>query len=89
MVSAFSKILGGKPQGLAMGWIGSAGSLGRIVSPPIKAWLMHYNIVGIDFLLYACLAVGGALATLGYNSSVQAWRKGESFSRQSAESGSI
>ncbi|PRP89052.1 Major Facilitator Superfamily (MFS) [Planoprotostelium fungivorum] len=35
VVSTFSKILGSKPQGTMMGYITSAGSVGRILMPPI------------------------------------------------------
>jgi len=35
VVSSFSKILGSKPQGTMMGYITSAGSVGRILMPPL------------------------------------------------------
>jgi len=41
IVSMFSKMLGSKPQGTWMGWIGAMGSLGRIVGPVVAGLLLH------------------------------------------------
>lgn len=41
IVSMFSKMLGSKPQGTWMGWIGAMGSLGRIVGPVVSGFLLH------------------------------------------------
>eukprot|EP01134_Creolimax_fragrantissima_P008606 CFRG8606T1 len=38
IMSSFSKILGGRPQGVMMGWIGTFGSLGRICMPLIAGF---------------------------------------------------
>eukprot|EP00026_Physarum_polycephalum_P004458 Phypoly_transcript_04478.p1 GENE.Phypoly_transcript_04478~~Phypoly_transcript_04478.p1 ORF type:complete len:623 (+),score=60.64 Phypoly_transcript_04478:158-2026(+) len=40
IVSMFSKMLGSKPQGTWMGWIGAMGSLGRIIGPIVSGFLM-------------------------------------------------
>eukprot|EP00122_Pirum_gemmata_P003205 Pgem_evm1s2896 len=37
IMSSFSKILGSKPQGGLMGWIGVFGSIGRIVMPLLSS----------------------------------------------------
>lgn len=41
IVSMFSKMLGNKPQGTWMGWIGAMGSLGRIIGPIVSGFLLH------------------------------------------------
>ena len=36
ILSTYSKMLGSKPQGSTMGWIGAAGSIGRIIFPMLS-----------------------------------------------------
>jgi len=66
ILSAFSKILGSKPQGAMMGWIGSAGSVGRIIFPLLA-------ILGNDvsFAISAGSALLSAIAVVIYNWRVQ------------------
>jgi ceroid-lipofuscinosis MFS transporter 7 len=66
ILSAFSKILGSKPQGAMMGWIGSAGSVGRIVFPLLS--ILGNNI---SFMISSGTAILSAIAAVVYNWRVQ------------------
>eukprot|EP01113_Clastostelium_recurvatum_P050569 TRINITY_DN9606_c0_g1_i2.p1 TRINITY_DN9606_c0_g1~~TRINITY_DN9606_c0_g1_i2.p1 ORF type:complete len:608 (-),score=135.52 TRINITY_DN9606_c0_g1_i2:1-1824(-) len=58
VISSFSKILGSKPQGGAMGWITSAGSLGRILFPLLAGSLppQFAFIIG-TFVCLVCITL--------------------------------
>jgi len=62
ILSAFSKILGSKPQGEMMGWIGSAGSVGRIVFPLLGGFLGNNP----SFLVSAITSFLSAISVLVY-----------------------
>jgi len=62
VLSSFSKILGSQPQGLWMGWIGAAGSVGRIVFPIIAGLVSD----GIDYVTGAIFSVIGAITIIIY-----------------------
>lgn len=62
ILSAFSKILGQKPQGFLMGTIGSAGSVGRIVLPLIAGGFGE----NFSFIFSASLSVVGSFLILIY-----------------------
>jgi len=51
ILSSFSKMLGTAPQGSAMGWIGSAGSIGRIIFPLIAGLLSHNSSFAVSSIL--------------------------------------
>jgi MFS transporter, ceroid-lipofuscinosis neuronal protein 7 len=58
ILSTFSRMLGARPQGLMMGLITGAGSVGRIVSPLIAVSLpiaLTFGLVGSASLLCALL----------------------------------
>ena len=76
VISTFSHIIegGGKPQGLAMGWIGSAGSFGRIFSPIIFAYCGQVHIASILCLVLAIFCFLGAIGVLRFNSAVASWK---------------
>jgi len=62
LISSFSCMLGPSKQGLSMGLIGSAGSLGRILAPPINGFLMaNGNGYGVFF---ACAVLSFLSAAL-------------------------
>jgi len=67
IISAFSKILGSKPQGTMMGWIGSAASIGRIVLPVFTGFMP----TSIDFLVCALLSAACIIAIVTYARIVQ------------------
>jgi len=73
ILSAFSKILGSKPQGEMMGWIGSAGSIGRIVFPLLSGFLGNNP----SFIVSAIFSFISAGAVLLYNWKIQQYRKRE------------
>lgn len=59
-VASFSAVLGKKPQGLAMGVIGAAGSMGRIILPLVSAsivWSTLYRSLFVAFLLLAVFVI--------------------------------
>jgi MFS family permease len=76
VVSAFSHIIGGggRPQGLAMGWIGSAGSAGRIIAPIVTAWVDHRHMGALWLMFLGVCAFVGALGVLRFNQKVLEWR---------------
>jgi len=55
IMSSFSKILGQKPQGAMMGWIGTFGSLGRVFMPLVSGVLSDAASIGIA-LGVSCLS---------------------------------
>eukprot|EP01117_Protostelium_nocturnum_P012980 TRINITY_DN4807_c0_g1_i1.p1 TRINITY_DN4807_c0_g1~~TRINITY_DN4807_c0_g1_i1.p1 ORF type:complete len:489 (+),score=148.14 TRINITY_DN4807_c0_g1_i1:155-1621(+) len=57
VVSAFSKILGSKPQGTMMGYITSAGSVGRIIMPPLTGAIGMDASYGISVALSILCAI--------------------------------
>jgi len=61
VISAFSKMLGGKPQGTMMGWIGSAGSIGRIVFPFLSGFLGN-DLSFIISAIVCFISAGGVFA---------------------------
>jgi len=63
VISAFSKMLGGKPQGTMMGWIGSAGSIGRIVFPFLSGFLGN----DLSFIISAVVCFLSAAAVVVYS----------------------
>ena len=67
IISTFSKILGSQPQGTMMGWIGSAGSIGRIVFP-IFAGVVPTNA---SFGVSAAISVMCALVIVWYERYVK------------------
>eukprot|EP00941_MAST-03F_sp_MAST-3F-sp1_P004274 g4274.t1 len=76
VISTFSHIVGGggKPQGLAMGWIGSAGSAGRIFAPPIFAAAQKYHSQVIFLIVLGLLSFLGASGVLRFQNVVKRWR---------------
>jgi len=62
ILSSFSKILGSQPQGLWMGWIGSAGSIGRVVFPVLAGLVTD----GIDYVFGSIFSVIGAILIIIY-----------------------
>jgi len=62
IISSFSKILGSKPQGIMMGWIGSAGSVGRIIFP-LLAGILGSNG---SFVIAGALSFFCGASVLGY-----------------------
>jgi len=67
ILSAFSKIIGSKPQGAMMGWIGSAGSVGRIVFPLLGGFLGNNP----SFLVSAATSFLCAFAVLIYTWAIR------------------
>jgi len=67
ILSTFAKILGSQPKGSAMGWIGSAGSVGRIVFP-LVAVLFPPNVA---FVMAALTSLIGAAAVIVYQHYVK------------------
>eukprot|EP00026_Physarum_polycephalum_P007297 Phypoly_transcript_07356.p1 GENE.Phypoly_transcript_07356~~Phypoly_transcript_07356.p1 ORF type:complete len:504 (+),score=69.11 Phypoly_transcript_07356:108-1619(+) len=60
IISMFSKLLGGKPQGTWMGWIGAMGSAGRIVGPIVAGVLWDtfgQSATMIFGSVFACLSL--------------------------------
>jgi MFS family permease len=47
LVSSFSKLLGSRPQGPLMGWLGTCGSLGRVLMPLLAGILDKYQIFSL------------------------------------------
>ncbi|DAZ96273.1 TPA: hypothetical protein N0F65_008306 [Lagenidium giganteum] len=71
VVSAFSKLLGGRPQGTMMGLLGSAGSVSRIVLPLLPAAISSMTAV---FWINLVLCIFGMALLHWYNGVVQdAW----------------
>lgn len=68
VVAAFSKILDGKPQGTAMGLLGSAASLSRIVLPLLPALLQSFTPL---FIINAVLCIISSGSLFYYNHLVQ------------------
>ena len=66
VVASFSKILGSRPQGLHMGLIGAAGSVGRILIPLSASLLSNMGV----FIFAGVLAVGCAVAVMVYSAYV-------------------
>lgn len=64
IVSMFSKMLGNKPQGTWMGWIGAMGSLGRIIGPTVAGLLMKNEGQSITFIFGTCVSVFALLTSL-------------------------
>jgi MFS family permease len=63
LISSFSMMLGNRnKQGLSMGLIGSAGSLGRIFAPPLNSVLMHNELGYITFVFFAVMSLVGSFA---------------------------
>ena len=61
LISSFSVMLGNRnKQGLSMGLIGSAGSLGRIFAPPLNSVLMHDDMGYITFVFFAITSLMGS-----------------------------
>ncbi|OWY95049.1 Major Facilitator Superfamily (MFS) transporter, partial [Phytophthora megakarya] len=51
VVAAFSKLLGGRPQGTLMGFLGSAGSVSRIILPLLPGIIPTFTVFWIDIFL--------------------------------------
>eukprot|EP01119_Soliformovum_irregulare_P009050 TRINITY_DN2216_c0_g1_i1.p1 TRINITY_DN2216_c0_g1~~TRINITY_DN2216_c0_g1_i1.p1 ORF type:complete len:461 (-),score=79.68 TRINITY_DN2216_c0_g1_i1:31-1413(-) len=66
-LSTFSRILGSKPQGTLMGWIGSAGSVGRIVFPILAG----FGGINVSFIISVIVSLLSAGMVLAYNWRVQ------------------
>lgn len=66
LISSFSCMLGSAKQGLSMGLIGSAGSLGRIIAPPLNGILMESGHESLIFLLCSVWSFLGAGALYAY-----------------------
>uniref|UniRef100_A0AAV1VGS8 Major facilitator superfamily (MFS) profile domain-containing protein n=1 Tax=Peronospora matthiolae TaxID=2874970 RepID=A0AAV1VGS8_9STRA len=58
VVAAFSKILGGRPQGTLMGLLGSAGSVSRIILPLLPAAIPSLTPVFMINITLCALSVG-------------------------------
>lgn len=67
IVAAFSKIIGGKPQGMYMGILGAAGSISRVVLPMLPSVLPSFTVV---FVVDAVLSIGCVFAVLLYSRCV-------------------
>jgi len=67
ILSTFSKMLGSRPQGSAMGWIGSAGSIGRIIFPLLAGMVSHNS----SFLTSMIVSFLCAIAVVLYRYKVQ------------------
>lgn len=68
VVAAFSKILGGRPQGTLMGLLGSAASVSRIVLPLLPGAVPSLSIV---FVIGIILCVFSIIMLLWYNRVVK------------------
>eukprot|EP00124_Ichthyophonus_hoferi_P002722 Ihof_evm6s198 gene=Ihof_evmTU6s198 len=67
IISSFSKVLGSKPQGGMMGWIGTAGSLGRIVMPMLASVMSSAAV----FSLVAMASLASIVLVLMYMYAVK------------------
>lgn len=54
VISTFSKILGTKPQGTWMGWIGSAASVGRIITPTLSGFGINESLIISAIASFIC-----------------------------------
>jgi len=72
VVAAFSKILGGRPQGTAMGLLGSSASVSRIVLPLVPALLTSFTPL---FIFDAVLCGGSAYIVYWYSNKVRTYRR--------------
>ena len=76
LISSFSVMLGNRnKQGLSMGLIGSAGSLGRIFAPPLNSVLMHDDMGYITFVFFAITSLMGSFGLWMFNRLVERDRK--------------
>lgn len=72
IISSFSCILGPSKQGLSMGLIGSAGSLGRIIAPPINGALMSVNAGSSVFVVCSIASFVSAFSLYWFNAKARA-----------------
>jgi len=75
VVSSFSLLIDKKQQGLYMGLIGSAGSLGRVFAPPINGYLMHIGYGAATFFFFAVASIVAAVAIIWFSGQVKRERK--------------
>eukprot|EP00123_Amoebidium_parasiticum_P010906 comp20399_c0_seq1/m.25818 comp20399_c0_seq1/g.25818 ORF comp20399_c0_seq1/g.25818 comp20399_c0_seq1/m.25818 type:complete len:468 (-) comp20399_c0_seq1:537-1940(-) len=80
IISSFSKVLGTKPQGGMMGWIGTSGSLGRIVMPMLAGVMSSVAV----FSLAAAGALVSIVMVAGYVYAVK--RHGKVYQRRASAS---
>lgn len=56
-ISTFSKLMGSKPQGKAMGLLTAAGSLGRIIFPLLTSAFSD-TVVFLLCIAFGCISIG-------------------------------
>jgi len=78
VISSFSKILGSKPQGTMMGWIGSAGSVGRILFPLLTGAFGE----DISFVVSAVLCLVCGVGVIAYERYARYTRQKIAAARQ-------
>ncbi|KNC85612.1 hypothetical protein SARC_02185 [Sphaeroforma arctica JP610] len=71
IMSSFSKILGGRPQGVMMGWIGTFGSLGRICMP----LLAGFSTPTVAFAIGGVMCVACVVLLYLYMSAVSSYNR--------------